>query len=356
LAVTAAGTGSTVICFTSLTLGYLSRARVLAETLRAAHPDWTLFAVLVDRPPEGFPADALGVFDGVVQVEELDIPSVRAWLFRHDLVEACTAVKGAMLLRLLRRDDACGVVYFDPDIALFHGLRALPELLAHHSVLLTPHQLTPSDTAAAFGDNELTSLRYGIYNLGFLAVRNDDAGRAFAAWWAERLAAACYDDPATGLFVDQRYADLAPALFDRVGIVRDPGWNVATWNLGRRPLRITHQGEITAGGVPLCFYHFSKHGGVGDAMLDRYAGADHEPHELWRWYGRRLAALAEPAVPPGWWHYGQFSDGTPIPRAARLIHRQRPDLMDAFTDPFDAGPDGFRDWLMREMPEVFSPA
>jgi hypothetical protein len=28
-------------------------------------------------------------------------------------------------------------------------------------------------------------LTSGIYNLGFIAVRNDHAGRAFADWWAE---------------------------------------------------------------------------------------------------------------------------------------------------------------------------
>lgn len=345
-----------MICFTSLTLGYLPRARVLAETLRSAHPDWTLWAVLVDRPPPGFPAEAaLACFDGVVQAEDLGIPHARAWLFRHDLVEACTAVKGAMLRHLFDQ-GADAVVYLDPDIALFHPLATLAARLDDASVLLTPHQAEPNATPIAIGDNELSALRYGVFNLGFLAVRNDAAGRAFAEWWATRLHDACFDEPEAGLFTDQKYCDLAPALFERVGVVRDPGWNVASWNLSRREIRIGADGGIRVNGAPLCFYHFTKHGGVGDVMTDRYAGARHEPHELWRWYARRLAAFAAPAPPDGWWHYGQFSDGAPIPRAARIFYRRRSDLMAHFDDPFDASPGGLRDWLAHEAPEVLADA
>jgi hypothetical protein len=345
-----------VICFTSLTLSYLPRARVLAETLRAAHPGWPLWAVLVDQPPPGFDAAAaLAAFDRVVNAASLGIPRFRAWMFRHDLIEACTAVKGAMLCRLLA-GGADKVLYLDPDIAVFHPLATLSGRLEEASVLLTPHQIAPNDSAASVADNERAALRYGVFNLGFLAVRNDPAGRAFAAWWSARLEEACFDEPESGLFTDQKYCDLVPALFDRVGIVRDPGWNVASWNLSRRALRVTASGDITVNGAPLAFYHFSKHGGVGDAMTERYAGAAHVPHELWRWYGRRLAAHARPFVPPDWWHYGRFSDGTTIPRAARRLYRQRPDLMAHFPDPFDAGRGGFRDWLVVNAPEVMGGA
>jgi hypothetical protein len=344
-----------MICFTSLTLGYLPRARVLAETLRAAHPDWPLWAVLVDRPPPGFALnDAMACFDHVVQAEELEIPRARAWLFRHDLVEACTAVKGPML-RHLFAEGAEKVAYLDPDIAVFHPLATLSERLDAASVLLTPHQTAPNATPIAISDNELSALRYGVFNLGFIAVRNDTAGRAFADWWAARLIEACFDDVPAGIFTDQKYCDLVPALFERVAVVRDPGWNVASWNLSRRRIRIGADGAITVNDAPLCFYHFTKHGGVGDVMTDRYAGDHHEPHELWRWYARRLAAHAGPPLPDGWWHYGRFSDGTPIPRAARLFYRRRPDLMEHFDDPFDAR-GGLRDWLAHNAPEVLAVA
>jgi len=343
-----------VVCFTSLTLGYLPRARVLAETLRAAHPDWRLWAVLVDRVPPAFACrDAFAAFDTVLDAEDLGIARFRAWLFRHDLIEACTAVKGAALLHLqgLGIDK---IVYLDPDIAVFHPLAALERRLDTASVVLTPHQVAPNHAAIAVSDNELSALRHGVYNLGFLAVRSDAVGRAFAAWWAERLYAACFDDPANGLFTDQKYADLVPALFDRVAIERDPGWNVASWNLSQRQLRFTHDGGITVNGAPLAFYHFTKHGGIGDTMTDRYAQGRHEPLELWHWYARRLAVHAEPNLADACWHYGQFSDGTPIPRAARLLYRERPDLMAYFDDPFDVRGESLRAWLINHAPHTLA--
>ncbi len=336
-----------MICFTSFALNYLPRACVLAETLRAAHPDWNFWALVVDAPP---PDGALSGFDHVVTAADLGLPRFCSWLFRHDIVEACTAMKGAMLCRLLA-DGADKVLYLDPDVAVFHPLAALPALLDDASIALTPHQLAPNDAPGAIADNEGAALRYGVFNLGFLAVRGDAVGRAFASWWAARLQEACFDDPASGLFTDQKYCDLVPALFDRVAIVRDPGWNVASWNLSRRRVEITPEGDITANGSRLAFYHFSKHGGAGDAMTDRYAGTNHVPHELWCWYGRRLAAHA---APPPIWHYGRFSDGTSIPHAARLLYRQRPDLMEHFADPFDAGPGGLRDWLAAHAPEALA--
>lgn len=343
------------VCFTSLTYGYLSRARILAETLRAAHPHWPLWAVMVDEPPDGceLSAPLASGFDGVVPASELGIPRFRAWMFKHAVVEACTAVKGAALCHFLR-SGAERVVYFDPDIALFHPLEALDGRHRHASVVLTPHQLDANRTPVAMADNELAALRYGVFNLGFLSVRNDNSGRAFAQWWAARLHDACYDDVARGLFTDQKYCDLAPALFDNVAIARERGWNVASWNLSQRPISFSDAGELLAAGDLLAFYHFTKFGGVGETMTDRYAGDRSEPRELWDWYGRRLAAHAEPGIPPGWWHYGRFSNGEPVPRAARLFYRARRDLMQAFDDPFDAGGDSLYAWLRAHAPEVFS--
>jgi len=71
-------------------------------------------------------------------------------------------------------------------------------------------------------DNEICSLAHGTYNLGFLAIRNDTNGRRLAEWWNERLLEYCFDDKTNGIFVDQKWCDLVPAMFDGVMIVRDP--------------------------------------------------------------------------------------------------------------------------------------
>jgi hypothetical protein len=342
-----------VCCYTSFTYAYFTRARVLVESIRRVHRDWTVYAIIVDEAadPANFERVA-ETFDGVFRLADLSIPDLRCWIFKHEVVEACTAVKAHALLKLLVDYDA--VIYLDPDIALFNPLTEVLARLVDHSIILTPHQVTPNDSRMAVRDNEGASLRYGIYNLGFLAVRNDREGARFASWWAQQLYWACYDDVEAGIFTDQKYCDLVPALFENVSIIRDPGYNVASWNLSTRKIEINQSGLITVNSVPLRFYHFTKIGGAGDVMVERYAGDVVDVFELWEWYRREINRKEEHPLSDTSWHYGYFSDGQPIPRQVRLLYRNRKDLMRAFTDPFDAGEGGFVDWLRFERPDLIS--
>ena len=186
-------------------------------------------------------------------------------------------------------------------------------------------------------------------------MRNDDVGRAFAGWWAEQLYRACYDAIDIGIFTDQKYCDLVPGLFDRVFIERDPGCNVASWNLSRRTLRFAGS-DLLVNGSPLKFYHFTKIGGDGDTMTERYAGANTEVFEVWQWYKRTLLSNAVTGIPPRYWSYAAFSNGAPIPKAARVFYRSRADLLRYFDDPFEVEGNSLYSWLQREAPDVLATA
>jgi len=337
-----------VHCFTSFTFSYLARARVLAETLRRHHPDWTLWAVITDRPPPGITFDATASgFDRTIGAEDLLGAGAEGWLFGHTLVEACTAVKARALQHILD-EGAERVVFLDPDIAVFAPLDPVLEGFEGASLLLTPHQVEPARTAASLVDNEMSALRHGVFNLGFLGVSNTPRGRGFARWWAERLALHCRDRREAGLFVDQKWCDLVPALFEGVRVLRDPGCNVASWNIAERHLAIDRDGAIRANGAALRFFHFSKLGPVADAVTRRHGADSPVVFELWDWYRRRVAALTDPAIPEGWWWYGRFANGVPVPDDARRLYRDRPDLQAAFPRPFSADPPALHDWLAAE--------
>ena len=334
-----------VLCYSSFTFSYLNRARVLFGTLRRFHPDWELVALITDQPPEGFVFDpAAEPFDRVVWAHELDIPDYRAWLFKHDIVEACTAVKGPFI-HAACASGAEAVIYLDPDTALFGPLDPLVGWLETHDILLTPHLIDPNDDTLAILDNDLSALRTGIFNLGFVAIRTRGEGARFAKWWSERLLDYCYDEIGQGLFVDQRWCDHVPALFEKVKVVRDPGYNVASWNLSRRKVDIGKDGAITVNGAPLRFWHFTKLGPLGDVMTKRYAGTNYQVYEIWSWYRRQVTAATEAAIPGGWWAHGAYADGTPIEKPHRVLYRERPDLQAAFPDPFAAGYGSFKRWL-----------
>ena len=339
-----------VICFTSFTFSYLDRARVLFHTLRRHHPDWDLVALITDRPPAGLALDVSAEdFDRVVWVEDLDLGDApwKSWLFKHDVVEACTAVKGPFLHQACS-SDADVAIYLDPDTALFNSLDPLLEELRTNDILLTPHLLEPEDSHGAILDNEVSALRTGIYNLGFVAIRTTGEGARFAKWWNDRLLSFCYDDIPNGLFVDQRWCDHVPAFFEKVKVLRDPGYNVASWNISRRKVRIDQAGQITVNGFLLRFWHFTKLGPVGDVMTRRYAGSNYEVHEIWNWYKRLIARFAEPRVPDRYWAYANYADGRPIQKSHRELYRVRGDLRDAFQNPFASGTGSYQAWLIGE--------
>lgn len=323
-----------VHCFTSATLAYADRALVLAHTLRRQHPEWVLWLCLVDRPPMGFSLEAIErAFDHVVAVDDLAIPNPAAWLFGHEVVEACTAVKGSMLLHVLER-GATHVLYLDPDIAVFAPMDEVAARLRSADVVLTPHILQPETSASAILDNEIGALKHGIYNLGFVGVSGNPEGRRFAKWWADRLHEHCIDDIPAGLFTDQRWCDHVPVFFPGTHILRDPGYNVASWNVGQRPLSIGEDGIVRAAGVPLRFFHFTKFTGPGRTMLEPHAVSNSALDEVIVWYADALARHRPAGIPTSWWTFGHYADGQPIPRDHRRLWRRDASLRARIPDPF----------------------
>jgi glycosyltransferase involved in cell wall biosynthesis len=174
------------------------------------------------------------------------------------------------LLRHLLDAGAGAAVYLDPDTKVFAPLSGLDDLAAAHDVVLTPHLLQPF-VPDGLGIDELTILRAGAFNLGFVAV--GARGLPFLDFWAERLRRWAVVAPEEGLFTDQRWVDFAPALFD-VHVIRDAGWNAAYWNLHERPLAVRPDARLEVGGRPLTFFHFSGHDPLDGALLSRHQGAN----------------------------------------------------------------------------------
>jgi hypothetical protein len=321
--------------FTSITANYLPKAAVLAHTLKRTNPDVTFHLLISDDIPADCPAATLAAFDHIVTPRQLPIADFESWAFRHSVVELCTAVKGAMVEYLFDTVGAERVFYFDPDIAVLGSLEQLNATLSQHSVALTPHQLEPETTRQAIIDNEICSLAHGVYNLGFLAVRRTDQGLRFARWWADRLRQFCHDDKPRGLFTDQRWVDLAPAFFDDIAILRDPGFNVATWNLTHRKATGEAPWNVRINGRPLVFYHFSGFdSGAQLTMLDRYGKESPVLFDLRDWYVAECEKFGQSLLGkrPGVW--GSFDNGEPITREHRLLYRDRLDLHAAFPNPY----------------------
>ena len=344
--------------FTSAAFNYIPKVRMLFESLRRLHPEFVLHLALADRIAPGSDLSA-EPFDHVTPVEAMDIPNLQRWIFCHRIVELATAIKPFMLQALLARDDCAGVLYMDPDTVAFSRLDDIVQALETRSVVLTPHLTQPELSLEGVMDNEISCLKHGVYNLGFVGVKADAQGRDFARWWGDRIYRFCRDDIPNGLFTDQRWIDLVPAFFDNVGILRSPRHNVATWNLRRRVLEGSVSQGLRVNGEPLGFYHFTGFdSGAHKAMADKNAQGNESVAALVQWYLDATRDLAQDPLAKVPWAYGSFSDGTPITVAQRIVYRDRPDLQDNFDDPFDVS--GYAQWWQRqaprEYPDLFNPA
>lgn len=336
----------TTYAYTSITTNYVPKARVLAQTLKRHNPTFKFIVFMAETIPAHL-HEIEPCFDEIIHISQLDIENLQQWLFSHSVVEICTAIKGQALCELLARPDCEQVLYIDPDIAVFDSFDDLVSMFSQGSVLLTPHQLAPDSTRIAIEDNELCCLRNGVFNLGFLAVHNDANGRRFASWWRDRLAHYCYAEQAHGLFTDQKWIDLAPAMFPFIHIVRDPGYNVATWNLSTRKViggfergffvQETAPEEAAAEGhlYPLRFYHFSGFdSGAQLVMLRRYGSEMPATFVLRNWYIMECSKSGQESFGSIPWEYGVYQNGEQITVEQRQLFRRRADLQIHFADPF----------------------
>ncbi len=333
---------SQIRVYTSAALNYIPKVRMLFKSLRKNHPEWKLYLALADelRPGVDLTKEP---FDEIVPINEMDIPDWRGWAFCHRIVELSTAIKPFMLARLMNMPETGKVIYLDPDMVVFSRLDDIVEALDHANVVLTPHQTTPEQTLSAIIDNEICSLKHGIYNLGFLAVAATETGQAFAQWWCKRIYHFCRDDIPNGLFTDQRWIDLVPAFFSGVAIMRSSRHNVATWNLTTRDFTCDASGNYLVDGQPLGFYHFTGFdSGDHEIMAAKNAVGNQHVVKLIQWYTKQIEAVAKDPLTRERWAFDNFSDDTAITPAQRLVYRERVDLQRTFSDPFEA--DGYLTW------------
>ncbi len=173
-------------------------------------------------------------------------------LFKYDILEMNTAIK-PFVMEYFCKKGYNKVFYIDPDICFYNSLIELKTKLNEYDIILTPHMLKPYDDDNH--PNDLDILRAGSYNLGFLAIRSTDNAINMLRWWQDKLFHMCMNNLSEGLFVDQKWMDLVPAMFDKVYIERDVSYNVAYWNLHERELIKDEMWHVN--NKPLIFFHFS---------------------------------------------------------------------------------------------------
>ena len=317
--------------FTIAAKNYLHYAINLMSSVAEFIPGARRVVALCDRL-DGL--DVSGLPFEVVCVEDLAIPHLDRLLYQYTILELNTAIKPFVFSHLFKESPCAKLVYFDPDIQLFSSGARLLDALDESEILLTPHLTDFLDDGRLPGD--ITILQTGAYNLGFIALRRSASAEKLLGWWQDRLLRDCVVDIPNGLFTDQKWIDLVPGIFERTGIVRDPGWNVAYWNLKHRDVEEIG-GRFLVNGVPLFFFHYSGFEADKSSISkhqDRYRMSDLSlpARHLFDIFGQNVAACGAARYAKLPYAFATLASGVRLGRPARAVLRKEVDWNAALPD------------------------
>lgn len=305
------------IC-TIIAKNYVAYARVLARSFVEHNPNGRCFTLVID--------DVSGYIDAAEEPFELVTPGqlgleqFDTMAARYDVLELSTAVKPWLLRHLLHERGLEKVAYLDPDIEVHASLSELDDLLDGHEIVLIPHLTEPMPNDGR-KPSEGDILIAGAYNLGFVALARRPAVDALLAWWSRHLETECLVAPERGIFVDQRWMDFVPGFLERVAVLRDPGYDVAYWNLHSRPLSRDGACWLVAG-RPLRFMHYSGFDPLDPTRLSKHQNrielvAGEPLAQLCDAYARRVLADGHERAREWPYSYDALPDGMRLDRVIR---------------------------------------
>jgi hypothetical protein len=341
-----------VIAYTIVSRAYVPHARVLARSYTRNNPGLELWALLIDDLAESIdeedePFRVLRLADLNIEMREIHrmamlfggrlIAAIKPWVFEYFL-----------------QQGADSVVYIDSDFVIYHSLEELDEAARTHGVLVVPHILRPMPRDGRKPDETMV-LGVGTFNAGMFGVGAHHEG--FLEFLKVRLRRECRTDIEAMRVNEQRWLDFVPPLFPHY-VVRDPGIDVAPWNIHERPL--TKIGDrVLAGGVPLRAFHFS---GFDPRMAAVLSARDYwvrprvdiaeQPvlREVVDDYRRCLLDAGFESFQGTPFAFDSLSDGSPIPASLRKLYADALEAADQSDgteppDPYDAAEaPAFEDW------------
>lgn len=328
--------------FSICSLNFVRRAIVLLDSVAKTTPGIKTVLFIVDRADEETLKKLKTVqqHHSIVFADKLNIINYSEMCFKYSIVEMNTAIKPNAFAYLFQ-NGSDKALYLDPDIFVLDNLNNVFSLLDSHSAIVTPHII--SDSPASPGTQPLLDFLWGgIMNLGFIAISNDLFGKKIISWWEDKLFDGAFEDKFLSTAYDQKWVDFFPALFgNRIFIERNPGYNVASWNIHERKL-LCENGCFSISyetkSYPLVFYHFSGYKIGSNALNSRipdFKIIEGTPlHALVASYLSLIEKIPEPELDKATYAFSVFSNQVIILPIHRRLFRQLREKINS--DPFDA--------------------
>lgn len=231
--------------------GYLSRGLALIESIRAQGDESEILVVCLDSVSQRYldlRAKSLNLV--VVPIERVTdkFPELLSSKNTRSLVEFYfTATPFILKYSQIGKTPDHTSIYLDADLYFFENPKKVLIELEGTSVALIRHDYPWF----------LKSLekKYGTYNVGLLAFRNNVEGERVLDWWSKQCIEWCYDFPLDGKYADQGYLDGFRNLGAKISELDNPGFNLAPWNTAKRKPKSIGS-KINVSNEKLTFFHF----------------------------------------------------------------------------------------------------
>ena len=251
------------IC-TIITKSHLHFAKALHQSVKRFIDDIQMHVLIADDNDPNAELSGIHVYDTSCLTESKIGNKIHSKYYHKNMDHFRWSCKSVFMIYLLN-NGVDNILYLDPDLFFFDDPTFLFKKLKSNSVLLSPHFRTnhPAIDYDDYGRNNT----HGLFNGGFIGANKD--GIPALEWWADVCCEVCEKNRKKGYYVDQSHLNLMPLLFEKIGILKNHGCNVASWNRNTSP-RSLEDGEVTLNKKDrLVFIHFTN-----DTMRGILDGSD----------------------------------------------------------------------------------
>ncbi len=178
---------------------YTSRVKVLIDSIKKYEPNSPIFEIKIE--------DQKSYTEGLAQTR---LQAIKETLEKNTDIEALISI-GA-------------------DCELFAPVNEIREMLKTNSFVIVPHVINPlPDDNKSPSMNQLYTC--GHANADIFAIKDNHQGMQIIDWLSKQEMG---EDKLYGIFYEQTWLSTLPFVFDGVGILRHPGYNVGYWNIIER--------------------------------------------------------------------------------------------------------------------------
>ncbi len=242
------------VIFTIADADYAAMAMIMFDSVSKHYQDSDLFLFVIGTGNVNQLDNNVNVIYIGDVLDELDLHQRLVYYLQ---VELATSIK-PQCFEFLFAQHYNRVIYLDPDIYVVRRMTEIDSLLdGNVNGVVTPHALKSLKSNIIGEDNVF--LQCGIYNLGFLALKNTPETLRMMTWWKEKLKWQCIVDLRNGYFVDQKWLDFLPAYFEGFHVLKSPAYNLAPWNSEHYEVLSDSYGNFYINDFehPIAFIHFS---------------------------------------------------------------------------------------------------